>query len=117
MIAPAPSVRNTPTERPDTNPELVHRKELAAVRARLLRERMTEWRKANRDVRMDLDQPLSEAYEAHIKDAEGRMRKEISALPEAELRKIEARWKSEDLSRRRKQQLNSVHQSPTAAAN
>ncbi len=104
-----PDVMGSPSSRhptasaySDANAELIRRKKLTAIRARLLHERMIEWRNANRVAGVDGDEVASEAYEAASKNAKARMRKEIAALREDDLRKIEARWKSEELLRRRK---------------
>jgi len=70
------------------------RQELEAIRARLLQVRMAQWRlEANRDWHW------REEREERGREAEARMRTEIAALPEAELRKVEAQWKKEEAMR------------------
>lgn len=104
------------------SPERIRRKqqemqglqELEALRVRLLRERMDEWwLEANWDWRMLEDRKVSEAREARGKEAEARMEKEITALPETELRKTEAKWKSEELMRRLEEHLQPFHKPPS----
>ena len=111
------SVREA-AERIGKDPERVRRKqkevqqnqELEAIRARLLRERTVQWwLEANRDWRMHEGRKVSEARQARGNEAEARMQAEIAALSEADLRRIEAKRKSEELTRRLEQNLRPVH--------
>lgn len=78
-------------------------KQFAAIRARLLRERMNKWwEEANRDWRMNEDPSVTEDRNARGKVAEARMLSEIDSISEPELLRIEAIWKREDLLLRRK---------------
>jgi len=76
------------------------RQELDAIRARLLQVRMIQWsEKANQGWSPREDRKVSEARQARGKEAEEGMKAEITAIPEAELRSIEAQWKLEELKR------------------
>lgn len=87
-VAPLPPRKNEP--QPDRN--------LEDMRARLLRQRMSQWwREANRDRRPDEEAAISRARVALSKKAAARIRSELAALPEAELLRIEAIWKKEEL--------------------
>lgn len=89
--------------------EAVPDKKLAAIRARLLRERMNEWwEEANRDWRTDEDQSVTEDRKARGKVAEARMLSEIESIPETELLRIETSWKSEDILPRKKRRPEPV---------
>lgn len=83
--------------------ESVPSKKLAAIRARLLRERMNKWwEEANLDWRMNEDPSVTEDREARGKVAAARTLSEIDSIPETELLKIETSWKSENLLRGKK---------------
>jgi hypothetical protein len=76
------------------------RQELDAIRARLLQVRVIQWsEKANQGWSPREDRKVSEARQARGKEAEEGMKAEITAIPEAELRSIEAQWKLEELKR------------------
>lgn len=118
-LSPPPSQlraeqRRDNVERPHPDADQIRRrqleaqrnKELAAIRSRLLRERMNEWwAEANKDWRINEAPAVTEARKARAREAETRVDSEIAALPASELRKIEARWKSQELARRQREKL------------
>src|SRR5271166_4986545 len=63
---------------------------LAPVRARLVQERMEAWWRENYPVNRPWDR--SNAMREHGRPFEEKMRREIEAMPHAELRRIEAAW-------------------------
>ena len=63
---------------------------LAPVRARLVQERMEAWWRENYPVNRPWDR--SNAMREHARPFEEKMRREIEAMPHAELRRIEAAW-------------------------
>lgn len=78
--------------------------ELKVIRSRLLQERMQDWWRQAGEMKGSDGAPLnSEARKSRAKETEARIRSEIGALSEADLRRIEAKWKIEDASRRAKQ--------------
>lgn len=84
-------------------------KQFAAIRARLLRERMNKWwEEANGDWRVNEDPSVTEDRKTRSKVAEARMLSEIDSISETELLRIEAIWKSDYLSLRRKKKPEPV---------
>jgi hypothetical protein len=80
------------------------RQELDAIRARLLSEAMNKWQ-AKLDWSPHEHSRITEARQARGKEEEARMKAEIAALTEPELRKIEAQWKQAEARRAAEQDL------------